>query len=151
MNECLTGLCSVISENIKKDLDKASANLTELHYILISAYNTYQDMNNDKGERIYDYGENDDLITCLKVGLNADQIKTMVSDHQVKNFTFFFFYGESYSAPEQIQTIEKLTELLKSFVDTIVPNVFCYPEEKGNIEIYRQYITPFIEGVLMEK
>lgn len=144
LTEKMLSIVEVIVGNIKNLIEQSENNISEVHYMLIKAYNNYQDLERDGNEHIYDFLETEDLAICVKNGLYADQIAQMVENKKKNNYNSFFFYGPNYSEPEQFQDFRSLSHILIESLDVIVPMVFKYPDLKGHKEIYDTFITPFM-------
>ena len=105
---------------------------------LLSVYNIYQEAECDGVDYIFNIDNQDDLLCCVKGGLTSQEVCGIYLRSQSSHREFFFF-GQNYKEPKQIQTIEELKNILVNSLDDLLPYVIKYPTMYGNI--YREYVS----------
>ena len=155
MENVLNKLVAEIKTNIAHDLEnylkqyRPHANSyphfnIELLWLVLNAYNTYQEEERDGVDYIFNINNPEDLKCCIEGGMSAKQVAWLYDQSQV-NTTPFFYFGVNYEKPKPIANWEALIINLINWLDNILPCVLAYPYSlKSYEELYKACITNYM-------
>lgn len=155
MENVLNKLVAEIKSNIAHDLEnylkqyRPHANSyphfnIELLWLVLNAYNTYQEEERDGVDYIFNINNPEDLKCCIEGGMTAKQVAWLYDQSQV-NTTPFFYFGVNYEKPKPIANWEALIINLINWLDNILPCVLAYPYSlKSYEELYKACITNYM-------
>ena len=155
MENVLNKLVAEIKSNIAHDLEnylkqyRPHANSyphfnIELLWLVLNAYNTYQEEERDGVDYIFNINNPEDLKCCIEGGMTAKQVAWLYDQSQV-NTTPFFYFGVNYEKPKPIANWEALIINLINWLDNILPCVLAYPYSlKSYEELYTACITNYM-------
>ena len=155
MENVLNKLVAEIKSNIAHDLEnylkqyRPHANSyphfnIELLWLVLNAYNTYQEEERDGVDYIFNINNPEDLKCCIEGGMTAKQVAWLYDQSQV-NTTPFFYFGVNYEKPKPIANWEALIINLINWLDNILPCVLAYPYSlKSYEELYKACITKYM-------
>ena len=113
---------------------------------LIDVYNTYQEEERGGVDYIFDFQNKEDLCTCIKGGLTAEEIAELVAkslDNDGENYTTKFLFGCNHVSP-YLLTYSGLKSALflhaDEIVDCMLQDPFCYDKD-----IYYKILTYHVE------
>ena len=114
----------------------------DIHTItkLIDVYNTYQEEERDGVDYIFDFQNKEDLCTCIKGGLTAEELAELVAkslDNDGENYTTKFLFGCNHESP-YLLTRSVLISSLALYANEIVD--VCY---KTHFAMTKTYIIRF--------
>ncbi len=120
----------------------------DIHTInkLIDVYNTYQEEERDGVDYIFDFQNKEDLCTCIKGGLTAEEIAELVakfSNKSGENYTTKFLFGCNHESPYLLThsvLISALALQANEIVDCMLQDPFCYDKD-----IYYKILTYHVE------
>ena len=116
----------------------------ELLWLVLNAYNTYQEEEQDGVGYIFNINNPEDLKCCIEGGMTAKQVAWLYDQSQV-NTTPFFYFGVNYEKPKPIANWEALIINLINWLDNILPCVLAYPYSlKSYEELYKACITNYM-------
>ena len=116
----------------------------ELLWLVLNAYNTYQEEERDGVDYIFNINNPEDLKCCIEGGMTAKQVAWLYDQSQV-NTTPFFYFGVNYEKPKPIANWEALIINLIKWLDNILPCVLAYPYSlKSYEELYKACITNYM-------
>ena len=123
-------------------------NENDIHTInkLIDVYNTYQEEERDGVDYIFDLQNKEDLCTCIKGGLTAEEIAELVAkslDNDGENYTTKFLFGCNHVSPYLLThsvLISSLALHAVEIVDCMLQDPFCYDKD-----IYYKILTYHVE------
>ena len=155
MENVLNNLVAEIKSNIAHDLEnylkqyRPHANSyphfnIELLWLVLNAYNTYQEEERDGVDYIFNINNPEDLKCCIEGGMTARQVAWLYDQSQV-NTTPFFYFGVNHEKPKPIANWEALIINLINWLDNILPCVLAYPYSlKSYEELYKACITNYM-------
>ena len=118
----------------------------DIHTInkLIDVYNTYQEEERDGVDYIFDFHNKEDLCTCIKGGLTAEELAELVakfSNKSGKNYTTKFLCGyESNHLLMYSALKDAIIVYANEIVEHMLKHPFCYDQE-----IYSKILTDHVE------
>ena len=120
----------------------------DIHTInkLIDVYNTYQEEERDGVDYIFDFHNKEDLCTCIKGGLTAEELAELVIMFQNDNsedYTTKFLFGCNHESPYLLTRSVLITTLAlhaNEIVDCMLQDPFCYDKD-----IYYKILTYHVE------
>ena len=120
----------------------------DIHTInkLIDVYNTYQEEERDGVDYIFDFHNKEDLCTCIKGGLTAEELAELVAksnDNDGENYTTKFLFGCNHESPYLLTHSVLITTLAlnaNEIVDCMLQDPFCYDKD-----IYYKILTYHVE------
>lgn len=120
----------------------------DIHTInkLIDVYNTYQEEERDGVDYIFDFHNKEDLCTCIKGGLTAEELAELVAkslDNDGENYTTNFLFGCNHESPYLLTHSVLITTLAlnaNEIVDCMLQDPFCYDKD-----IYYKILTYHVE------
>ena len=120
----------------------------DIHTInkLIDVYNTYQEEERDGVDYIFDFHNKEDLCTCIKGGLTAEELAELVIMFQNDNsedYTTKFLFGCNHESPYLLTHSVLITTLAlhaNEIVDCMLQDPFCYDKD-----IYYKILTYHVE------
>ena len=120
----------------------------DIHTItkLIDVYNTYQEEERDGVDYIFDFHNKEDLCTCIKGGLTAEELAELVakfSNKSGENYTTNFLFGCNHESPYLLTHSVLITTLAlhaNEIVDCMLQDPFCYDKD-----IYYKILTDHVE------
>jgi hypothetical protein len=138
MNSISTPIIADLLSNDKDKSDKA-------FNIVLKAYNTYQDKNEDGVDYIFDANNIEDCKTLAKCGLTLKEYHNAVITSKIKSD--YFFCGVNYP---QVTFIEKENIILqlKCYLEDIIKFALINPYIEGYKELYNSYITQELNRIL---
>ena len=113
---------------------------------LIDVYNTYQEEERDGVDYIFDFHNKEDLCTCIKGGLTAEELAELVAkflDNDGENYTTKFLFGCNRESPYLLTRsvlISSLALYANEIVDCMLQDPFCYDKD-----IYYKILTYHVE------
>lgn len=113
---------------------------------LIDVYNTYQEEERDGVDYIFDFQNKEDLCTCIKGGLTAEELAELVIMFQNDNsedYTPNFLFGCNRESPYLLTRSVLITTLAlyaNEIVDCMLQDPFCYDKD-----IYYKILTYHVE------
>ena len=113
---------------------------------LIGVYNTYQEEERDGVDYIFDFQKKEDLCTCIKGGLTAEELAELVIMFQNDNsedYTTNFLFGCNRESPYLLTRsvlISSLALYANDIVDCMLQDPFCYDKD-----IYYKILTYHVE------
>ena len=113
---------------------------------LIGVYNTYQEEERDGVDYIFDFQNKEDLCTCIKGGLTAEELAELVIMFQNDNsedYTPNFLFGCNRESPYLLTRsvlISSLALYANDIVDCMLQDPFCYDKD-----IYYKILTYHVE------
>lgn len=124
-------LCAEVAESVKNDL-RNEENVD----LILSVFNEFQESERNGVDYIFDIERADDLICCIKGGLTAEEIATLVQK-EVR----YFCFGENYKEATPIKG--SVSQKLIGVVEDFVPFVLLYVARgNGSYSIfYEKYVT----------
>lgn len=138
------------AEFLIKDLRKAMYNGEDFHSNIIKAWQEdirYLISNGKDVDMVYDYKCKEDLKECIDMGLDAEDIAYLVSQHQVdKDKTQFFRYTNSVVFELHILSKAEVAKAISEQIEQIAYNTLKYPYKGVYAELYREFVVPMIEG-----
>lgn len=113
---------------------------------LIDVYNTYQEEERDGVDYIFDFQNKEDLCTCIKGGLTAEELAELVimfQNDDSEDYTPNFLFGCNHVSP-YLLTYSGLKSALSlqadEIVDCMLQDPFCYDKD-----IYYKILTYHVE------
>lgn len=114
----------------------------DIRYLVING------MSSDN-ENIYDLTNKDDLKDCLDMGMEAEDIAYLVQEKNQNDNTQFFSYTNTQQAYGlHILTKKDVMESISNQIENIAYNILKYPYNPLYGELYREFVTPMIDGQL---
>lgn len=110
---------------------------------LIDVYNTYQEEERGGVDYIFDLQNKEDLCTCIKGGLTAEEIAELVAKSFDENYTTKFLFGCNHESPYLLThsvLISSLALHATEIVDCMLQDPFCYDKD-----IYYKILTYHVE------
>lgn len=120
----------------------------DIHTInkLIDVYNTYQEEERDGVDYIFDFHNKEDLCTCIKGGLTAEELAELVimfKNDNSEDYTTNFLFGCNHESPYLLTRSVLITTLAlhaNEIVDCMLQDPFCYDKD-----IYYKILTYHVE------
>ena len=113
--------------------------LPSIFDIVMHVWNEYQESEQDGADYIFNLDDKNDLITCIRGGLNAYQFSELVAECKKKD-TRFFFFGQNHSTPVAL-TDNSLKAMMIDNLDTLIDFVVAYPFDGACRKLYTHIIT----------
>lgn len=113
---------------------------------LLCVYNTYQEEERGGVDYIFDFQNQEDLVTCIQGGLTAEEIANLVAKYNCgngENYTTKFLFGCNHETP-YLLTYSALKNALLGNSHEIVECMLKYPFCYDNT-IYCKILTDHIE------
>lgn len=107
---------------------------------VLMAYNRYQEDEREGVDYIFDLTNEDDLITCIKGGLRADDIAHLWNETDSR----YIFYGVNHAYPAPL-TSDEIFLQLDAHLDDIVTCMVAYPF----VEEYKNLYVPFVTNKII--
>ena len=144
MENVLNKLVAEIKSNIAHDLKQCLDHNGELLKLVLDAYNTYQEEEQDGLYYIFDINKPEDLKSCIENGMTAQEVAWLYDQSQV-NTTTFFYFGVNFEKPKPIANYDALVVNLINWLDNILPCVLAYPYLlKSYEELYKVCVTDYM-------
>lgn len=130
------------ADMVSTDTEKANKTFS----VLLAAYNDWQENEHFGTDYLFNLNKAEDLICCIKGGLNATEIAQMVNNaSKTTNFmSDYFLFGENYPTPTQL-TCEQMASTITTHIIDIIKYVLHFGCEDNTEEfkfIYNNYIAP---------
>lgn len=123
---------------------------------IVKAWQTHVNFlieNGESLEPIFNIFDSNDLIECIKHGMDAEDIAYVVNQiRDDKNNSSLFVYNSSYYNNKNIlyglHILDKQTviEDISKYIDNIAYNILKYPYKDAYAELYREFVVPMIEN-----
>lgn len=110
--------------------------------MVMQVWNEYQESEKDGVDYIFNLDNQNDLVTCIKGGLDANQFSKLVADCKKEN-TRFFFFGQNHSTPQALP-VNALKIMLMDKLDTLIDFIVTYPFDGACRDLYTQIITNYM-------
>jgi hypothetical protein len=126
---------------IKKDI-----NYPECRAMLLKAYNRYQEDERDGVDYIFSINNKDDLITCIKGGLTAEDIVNF--HNRIKSWanpTPHFLFGCNHKEMKPMGS-DNIVDAIVAVLDELLDNIITYPWVEEYRAVYTHYISNQIIG-----
>ena len=134
---------TIIKTGLIEDVRKLM-NLPTIFNMVMQVWNEYQESERDGVDYIFNLDNQNDLVTCIRGGLDANQFSKLVTDCEKKN-TRFFLFGQNHSTPLAVSN-NSLKAMLDDHLDTLIDFVVAYPFDGACRDLYTQLITnPMID------
>lgn len=92
---------------------------------------------------IYDFNSKEDLVECIDMGMDAEDIACLVNKYQDnEEYTSFFTFHSFYN----LLTIQEVINLISTQLENIAYNVLKYPYKDSYAELYKEFVVPMIDN-----
>lgn len=112
---------------------------------LLNVYNTFQDEERNGADYIFDFKDNDDLVTCFNGGLTAEELAELVAKYNCKkeeDKTTKFLFGYNHETPLLLTHSalkNTIIGLATEIVECMLQYPFCYEKD-----IYCKILTDHV-------
>ena len=139
IKEQMETLVNVLKMAVVRDL--VVCDDTDVLHEVLKAYNDYQESERDSVDYIFEIFNKEDLMACVKGGMNAAEIAWLYNQSQV-NTTPYFFFGCNHEVVEPIFTYGELKENLIGWLDEVLTDIVTYPYAYESYKkLYVRYVT----------
>lgn len=109
--------------------------------MLLKAYNRYQEDERDGVDYIFNITNQNDLITCVKGGLTAEDIYNFYGAVQGwANSTQHFLFGHNHKAMVPMDRLNIINAIV-AVLDELIDKIIAYPWVEEYRAVYTHYIT----------
>lgn len=92
---------------------------------------------------IYNFNTKDDLLECIDMGMDAEDITYLVNQYKDnEEYTSFFTCNSCY----QLLIIQEVINLISAQLENIAYNVLKYPYKDSYAELYKEFVVPMIDN-----
>ena len=124
----LENLIEVMYEGLVCDLRTLKGNkLDDLLYIVLEAFNHYQEVERDGVDYLFNIENMDDVKCCIHGGMTTKQIADVYNEYKDGRNTGYFFFGQNYDKVKPIKTRDELINLFIGTLHDVLLHVVCYP------------------------
>ena len=144
MEQNFNSIIEIIKPRIARDI-KTDDKVLEM---VLAAYNRMQDDERNGVDYIFDITDREDLQYLVTNGdLCVTDIAWIWNKVQTESLLPLFLYGENYSAPHMVGTLEDLQRNMIAWLDELLPFVFKYVTRCEEYQaIYERYVTEYLES-----
>lgn len=121
-------------------------NYPECRAMLLKAYNRYQEDERDGVDYIFSINNQDDLITCVKGGLTAEEIYNFYGAVEGwANPTPHFLFGCNHKEMTPMGS-DNIVDAIVAVLDELLDKIIAYPWVEEYRAVYTHYISNKIIG-----
>lgn len=103
---------------------------------------------NDEHEQVYDFNDKQDLIECIGLGMDAEEIAYLVNSYRDNqdNTSYFNYCNNNNMYGLHILCKQDVFNQIDSSIEEIAYNILKYPYKDAYVELYREFIVPMIDN-----
>lgn len=131
----------LVGNEIAKDLREKATYNNDLFIMMLNAYNTWQEDENDGVDYIFDIDNKEDTICCLQGGMNVSDIVRIYNEMTDNKHSGYFNFGQNYPKGQFYASIEAVVEIICSQMDNIIRHILWFRKDTKEYEyIISNYI-----------
>lgn len=92
---------------------------------------------------IYNFNTKEDLLECIDMGMDAEDIAYFVNQYKDNEENTSFFKCNPYY---DLLTIQEVINLISAQIESIAYNVLKYPYKDSYAELYKEFVVPMIDS-----